>query len=121
MKVILPLVFVPAFALTACGQMGADVVPVLDGPAQAGYAQDLDQCRALARAQKHLDQDTMASAVIGAGIGAALGAVDESGSLEGGLAIGLLTGGAQGLSDAALKREAIVLDCLRGRGHNVVG
>jgi len=40
--------------------------------------------------------------------------------LEGAIA-GALAGGISSAVDASEKREAIVIECLRGRGHRVVG
>ena len=107
--------------LGACAGMGADVDPILDGASTAQFQSDLAACRSLARNQSQLDQDTMAAAVIGAGIGGLLGEVDDDGDPLGGAVVGALTGAAAGASDASDKREEIVLNCLHGRGHRVVG
>lgn len=107
--------------LGACAGSGADVEPILDGPPNAQFQGDLTACRELARNQTHLDQETMAAAAIGAGIGGVLGAVDGAGDALGGAVAGALAGTAMGLSEAHDTREAIVLNCLRGRGHAVVG
>jgi hypothetical protein len=39
----------------------------------------------------------------------------------GGAIVGALAGGAAGMQEANKKREAILISCLRGRGHKVVG
>ena len=46
--------------------------------------------------------------------------MDDEGDALGGAAIGALAGAAAGASKASDTREAIVLNCLRGRGHAVV-
>ncbi len=106
--------------LGACAKMGADVDPILDGPPNAQFQSDLAACRSLARNQSQLDHETMAAAVIGAGIGGVLGEVDSEGDALGGAVAGALAGTAMGMSEAGDTRKAIVLNCLRGRGHAVV-
>ncbi|SFR01449.1 glycine zipper family protein [Poseidonocella sedimentorum] len=107
--------------LGACAEMGTDVDPILDGAPNARFESDLAACRDLARNQSQLDHETMASAALGAGIGGLLGKVDEDGDALGGAVVGALAGAAAGVSNASDAREEIVLNCLRGRGHAVVG
>lgn len=106
--------------LGACAEMGTDVAPILDGPPNAQFQSDLAACRSLARTQPQLDRDTRSAAVLGAGMGAVLGEADDAGDALGGAVIGALTGAAAGAAEARDTREAIVLNCLRGRGHAVV-
>lgn len=118
-----PMLIAPACLtalLGACADMGADVDPILDGPPSAKFQSDVAACRNLARSQSQLDHDTMATAAIGAGIGGLLGAADDEGDALGGAVVGALAGVATGASEASDTREAIVLNCLRGRGHAVV-
>ena len=111
--------------LGACSDSGANYTPILDGPPSASFHSDLSACQALARNQKQLDQETMGAAAIGAGLGAALGAADDDVSdadgIAGGLIVGALAGGTAGAVNAQERREGIVKECLRGRGHKVVG
>ena len=58
---------------------------------------------------------------LGAGAGGVLGAIDEDGDALGGAVIGALAGAATGVTGASEKRAEIVLNCLRGRGHAIVG
>lgn len=106
--------------LGACAEMGTNVDPILDGPPTAQFQSDLSDCRSLARSQSQLDQETMAAALLGAGIGGVLGEADEDGDALGGAVAGALAGAAMGASEASDTRETIVLNCLRGRGHQVV-
>jgi uncharacterized protein YcfJ len=106
--------------MTACADSGANYQPILDGTPTVAYQADLAACRTLARNQKQFDQDTMAATVLGAGVGAALGEAD-SGDALGGAVVGALAGGVSSAVDAGERREAIVVECLRGRGHRVVG
>lgn len=113
-------VLLPAL-LAACADSGANYAPILDGAPTASYESDLAACRAIARNQKHFDQETAAAAVLGAGAGALLGAADEEADAAGGAVAGGLAGGTAGAVNASDRRQAIVVECLKGRGHPVVG
>jgi len=118
-----PMPIAPLYLATllgACADIGADVDPILDGPPNAQFHSDLAACRSLARSQPQLNHETMAAAAIGAVIGGVLGEVDDEGDAPGGAVAGALAGAAAGVSDTSDTREAIVLNCLRGRGHAVV-
>ena len=106
--------------VAACADSGANYQPILDGAPTQTYQADLDACQALARNQTQFDEDTIAASVLGAGVGAVLGEVDSGDPLEGAIA-GALAGGVSGAVDASEKRQSIVIECLRGRGHRVVG
>ncbi|WP_417812574.1 hypothetical protein [Thalassospira alkalitolerans] len=106
--------------VTACADSGANYQPILDGVPTAAYKTDLAECQALARNQKQFDQETMGAAVLGAGAGAALGEVDNGDALGGAIA-GALAGGVASAVDVNERRKAIVIECLQGRGHRVVG
>ncbi len=106
--------------LAACADSGADYQPILDGTPTPTYQADLDDCQALARNQTRFDEDTIAATVLGAGMGAALAGADDGDALEGAVA-GAFAGGVSSAVDASERREAIVVECLRGRGHRVVG
>ena len=107
--------------LSACADSGANYTPILDGPVTRAYQVDLAACQTLARDQRQFDRDTAGAAALGAGAGALLGAADEDGTATGGAVAGALAGGVSGLVDASERRESIVKECLRGRGHRVVG
>ena len=106
--------------VAACADSGANYRPILDGAPTPAYQTDLADCQALARNQKQFDQDTMGAIVLGAGVGAALGEADSGDALGGAIA-GALTGGISSAVEGSERRESIVLECLRGRGHRVVG
>jgi uncharacterized protein YcfJ len=117
-----PLFTLPMIAfVAACANSGADYQPVLDGPRSVGFQSDLSACRTLAKRQSQFDRNTMASAALGAGTGAVLGELDNDGDALAGAVIGALAGGAAGAVEASERREGIVKECMRGRGHNVVG
>ncbi len=120
MKHIIAIIAV-AGVVGACADSGANYTPVLDGTPTPAFQSDLAACQSLARDQRQFDQETAAAAVMGAGAGALLGEFDEdSDALEGAVA-GALAGGVSGAVNASERREAIVFECLRGRGHRVVG
>mgnify|MGYP001628243982 CR=1 FL=1 len=119
MKCVLALAAV--LAITACANSGANYQPVLDGQPSADFQTDLADCQALARNQKQFDRETAGAAALGAGAGAVLGEIDDGGVPLGGAIAGALAGGAAGAVNASGQRKAIVIECLRGRGHQVVG
>lgn len=116
---LLALVASPLIA--ACADSGANYRPILDGPVTPAYQADLAACQTLARNQNQLDQETLGATVLGAGAGALLGGADDDGEALGGAIVGALAGGTASAVDVGERREAIVLECLRGRGHRVVG
>lgn len=116
------LLVIPAvLAVAACADSGANYQPILDGQPTAAFQSDLAACQSLARNQRQFDQETVGAAVLGAGAGAVLGEVDDEGDALGGAIVGALAGSAAGTVNASERREAIVVECLRGRGHRVVG
>lgn len=119
---IMKLQLIPSVAciamVAACADSGANYRPIVDGAPAPAYEADLAACQTLARDQ--FDQETLGATVLGAGVGAALGKAD-SGDALGGAVAGALTGGVAGSVDVNERRQAIVIECLRGRGHRVVG
>lgn len=120
MKPTLHIALLPAL-LAACAESGANYTPILDGTPSAAYESDLAACQAIARNQKQFDQETAGAVVLGAGAGALLGAADEESDAAGGAIAGAAVGGIAGAVNASERRQAIVIDCLKGRGHPVVG
>lgn len=104
--------------VAACSDTGANYRPILDGAPTPAYEADLTACQALARDQ--FEHEALGAAVLGAGVGAALGEAD-SGDAAGGAIAGALTGGVASAVDVDERRQSIVIECLRGRGHPVVG
>lgn len=116
------LVTIPVLlAVAACGNSGANYEPILDGPKTAAFQSDLNACQNLARNQKQFDKETLGATAMGAGAGAVLGEVDSDGDALGGAIAGALAGGIAGMVNAGERRQAIVVQCLRNRGHHVVG
>ena len=106
--------------LAACADSDANYQPILDGALSETYQADLAACQALARNHNQFDQERVAATVLGAGAGAILGEAD-SGDALGGAVAGALAGGVASSVDVNERREAIVIECLQGRGHRVVG
>ena len=107
--------------LSACADIGASYQPILDGPPSATYQLDLQACQNVAGDQHQLDQDTMGSAAAGGLLGAAISGHDGGGTAVEGLVGGAMIGLLGGVSKSKEKREKIVVDCMKGRGHSVVG
>ena len=104
--------------LAACSDTGANYEPILDGIPTGAYQADLNDCQALARNQ--FEDETLAATVLAAGAGAALGELDDGDALGGAIA-GALAGGVASAVSVDERRQEIVIECLRGRGHRVVG
>ena len=121
MKTLLILALCPMMTLSACADIGATYQPILDGAPGASFQSDLQACQSLARDQCHLDQDTMGSTVMGGALGAAVAAHDGGGTALEGLVGGALVGLVGGVSKSKDKRELIVQDCMKERGHRIVG
>lgn len=117
--ILLPLCLLPV--LVACAESGANYTPILDGDPTPVFRSDLAACQALARDQRQFDHETAGATVLGAGAGALFGALDDEADALGGAVAGALAGGVASAVTASERREAIVTDCLRGRGHRVVG
>jgi uncharacterized protein YcfJ len=110
-----------ALMLSACADSGANYRPILDGTPTPAFQSDLAACQSLAQNQRQFDHETAGAAVLGAGAGALLGGFDDDGDALGGAVAGALAGGVAGAVNASERREAIIVECLRGRGHRVVG
>ncbi|SPF81186.1 glycine zipper family protein [Pseudoprimorskyibacter insulae] len=114
---------IPLIAVGACSDSGANYRPIVDGTPSPAFSSDLQACQTLAINQ--YQGETAGGAAIGAGIGAVAGLLDPDTSDEEGLLGGLLVGGLTGAAATGIetneKRKEIVIQCMRGRGHKVVG
>lgn len=112
---------ISVIALSACSQTGANYTPIVDGAQGFNFQQDLAACQNLARSQKQFDQNAWGATAVGAGTGALLGGVDDDVTALEGALVGAIAGGAAGAVEASEKRQSIIVECLKGRGHSVVG
>ena len=110
--------------LSACAGGGAAYVPIIDGPQNAKFQQDIAQCQALAEQRSYNNSDVKTGAVAGAAVGAVAGLLRRGNSNSDPL-IGGAVGGVYGGGGAALgtrtERKNIVKRCMSGRGHRVLG
>jgi len=97
-------------ALAACGQTGASHARVVDGTRDINFATDLGACRGLSRRQPVVDDET-GNAVL----------ADDKGDASEGAVVGALAGALADTQNLPGHRKAMVIACMRGRGHNVVG
>ena len=111
------------FGLTACENSGANYRPVIDGPVGPNYGTDLAECQALAASTPNVDGRTAGRVATGAGVAGATSVIlnDNSEDLGRAAAVGALGGLTADLIRKNERREAIVRNCMRGRGYNVVG
>jgi len=113
------------FLLSACATGGAAHQPIIDGPQGALYQQDLSECRSYAERRGYDNSDVRTQALVGAGIGGLLGLAnayhpDEGDFFTGAIIGGLFGGGSEALETRGQRRD-ILLNCLAGRGHRVLG
>lgn len=107
--------------LSACGNSGANYTPINDGPTTIGFQSDLAACQRLAKNQKQLNQEAYGAAAIGAAAGALLSAVSDDDDLAGNTLGGAAILGGTVAAENVDKKEEIVINCMKGRGHAVVG
>ena len=112
---LLPL----AITLSACGATAAKYRPIVDQPT-ANYSADLVDCQKLAETRSYLNDDVKTAALAGVLTGVVLGLGDWNDSL-GGAALGGLIGGGSAAWNMRKERKDIVMQCLRGRDHLIVG
>lgn len=108
--------------IAVSGCAGQPDTLIVDGPKTAAYQQDLKSCRQLSAQKKATHEGRNIGAVVGGLVGAA--EADGGDALEGaivGAAIGGLVGSVDETIEVDSERDKIVFNCMRGRGHNVVG
>ncbi len=113
------------FGMTACSEKIYE--PIVDGRSTPEYQRDLAECRNLSLQRQKDDSIGNQGAISGAVAGGLIGLLDGGsvGDVVGGAAIGGAFGKISGDSEAEEtlegQRNQIVFNCLRGRGHKVVG
>ncbi len=111
-----------AVLIGGCSNTGADYRPIVDGGASAAYESDLSECAAVADQRGYLNGDVQNAALLGTGLGAIVGGLSDGwgGALVGGV-IGAAGGAGAEAWDTQDERKQIVKNCMKGRGHKVVG
>ncbi|MDP6435666.1 MAG: glycine zipper family protein [Gammaproteobacteria bacterium] len=94
--------------------------PIIDtkGVDMTVYQQDLAECQQYAL-QVDTSSGVTKGAAVGAAVGGALGAV-SGGSGKRGAASGAIVGATKSGGRAANEKQAVVKNCLRGRGYRVL-
>lgn len=121
-------IFATVVLATGCATYGGyqPVVDPANDPNAYRINQDMQECQALANQAGSATTETLkgagAGALIGAAGGAALGAI--TGNPATGAAIGATVGGIGGAAnqgvDADNQYKRAYINCMRGRGHNVI-
>jgi hypothetical protein len=112
-----------AAVLAGCATTGANYVPVVDGPVGANFNADLAACQNLAAQQGAVGGQAGEQAVTGAAVAAGGTALvnNRGNNVRDAAIIGAAAGLAGGALDQQRRKEAIIRNCMRSRGHNVVG
>ncbi len=107
----------------ACATSGANYQPVIDGAVSPNYSNDLAQCQALASQQGAFDSTTGQKAVAGAAVAGGTTAVfnNKGTNARDAALVGAAVGLTAGALDQQKNKEAIIKNCMRQRGYNVVG
>lgn len=108
--------------LTGCANTASDYEPIVDGPKDALFYDDLAACKNLAEQREYLNGDTKSEALLGAGLGAVVGAIGgDTGDIVGGALVGGALSAGGSAWEVRGERKNIVIECMSGRGHRVVG
>ncbi|MCM8856991.1 MAG: glycine zipper family protein [Candidatus Thiodiazotropha sp.] len=111
-----------AALLTGCGTTSSQYRPIVDGDIDSHYEVDLIACSSLSEERGFINDDVKSEALLGAAIGAVAGAVDDgSDGAVGGAIVGGVLGGGGRAWETREEREQIVIECMKQRGHRVVG
>ncbi|WP_172299270.1 glycine zipper family protein [Pseudoruegeria sp. HB172150] len=116
---VLPLIGL----IAACANSGANYTPVIDGPVGPNFNADLAACQNLAAQQGAFDSNTGAAAATGAAVAGGGTAIfaNEGTNVRDAALIGAAAGVAGGALQQQANKEAIIRNCMRGRGYRVVG
>lgn len=106
--------------LSGCSGTGAQHRPIVDGGNLANYETDLRDCQTLATKREYFNQETKTDALAGAAVGGLLGVLESSEDAVGGALVGATIGGASSAYEVQDERKRIVINCMAGRGYNVV-
>lgn len=110
-----------SIAVTACGSTGSNYQPITDGPVSSRYFGDLRACKRVAEKKRYDNDESRNKIIGGAVLGGLIGAGESRGDAAVGAVVGGLIGGAKGAIATKKARKKIVINCMKGRGHRVVG
>jgi hypothetical protein len=97
---------------------GTDYQPLIDNPGP-NHSADLYQCQQIASSESK-GSDVAVGSVVGALVGLGVDAVSGGGHALGYSAMFASTGGLGGYANASANQKNIVINCMRGRGYNVL-
>lgn len=106
--------------LTACAELGSSYQPILDGQPNHAYQADLQSCQDLARSQPY-SADMVGAMIAGGAVGGLVGDHETSVTAAEGAGAGALFGLVGAMFEQIDARKSIVIECMKGRGHLVVG
>ena len=107
--------------LTACGATASHYRPIVDGEINANYEHDLASCKPVAEQKRYTNDDVKTESAVGAAVGAVVGVGGGAeGAIGGALVGGLLSGGERAW-ETRDERKNIIIECMKQRGHRVVG
>lgn len=107
--------------LSGCGEEVHKEL-IVDGPRNAAFQSDLAACRQIALQKQKTGSGATSGAVMGGLVGGlSSGDGDEFGGMVTGAIVGGMVGSSEEGAEVEAAREGIVVNCMRGRGHKVVG
>ena len=116
------IILVTAQIISGCANTAAGYRPLVDGMRAKNFEMDLFACQELATERSYLNDDVKSEALLGSGIGSLIGAAGEG--LDGAI-VGAILGGVAGTASRAWEtreeRKKVVIECMKQRGHKVVG
>ena len=110
----LPILLI-SISVAACSKGSYE--PIVDGQKGIVYQNDLAECRQLSQQVEKTNDGAIGGAVIGGLIG--VGESHEDAIA--GAVIGGIIGSVEESSEVKEQRDKVVFNCLKGRGHKVVG
>ncbi len=133
LKQIFTLALLVAMPVVAQAQNAPNVVVDMEGVDQAQYNADLQACQGTGtqvQAQEPEREGVARTAARGAAVGAAAGAISGNSGSDGakaGAGVGVVAAGARNArgrreakSQTKAEQDAVVKNCMRGRGYNVL-
>ncbi len=116
MKLVV-FILLTATLLTACGNRRAPIVDT-KGVDMVQYRQDLFECQQyVEQVESKAGKGAVGGAIVGAAIGAAIG---NSNTAKKGAGVGAIKGAVGGGARTRAEKNAVLRNCLIGRGYKVL-